>query len=239
VPRPPIDRAAKRAIDLVGGTVAFVLLSPILAGVALAILVIDGRPVLFRQRRPGRGGDPFTIMKFRTMRPAAPGEVWYRTDEQRLTRLGRFLRTTSLDELPELWHVMRGEMSLVGPRPLLMEYLETYSPRQARRHEVRPGITSWAIVNGRHGIAFDQRLELDTWYVEHWSLRLDARILGMTVSQVLRRTGVAATQEVDEVGFPLQAEAGEPADTTTGPDAHPGAGSNPGAGPGPSAQTER
>ena len=199
----PVDRAVKRATEMILATAALVLLSPAMAGVAVAILLTQGRPILFRQRRPGLGGVSFTIVKFRTMRAPRPGEIWYRTDEQRLTRLGRFLRMTSVDELPELWNVVRGEMSLVGPRPLLMEYLESYTPRQARRHDVRPGITSWAIVNGRHGLSFAERLELDIWYVEHWSLRLDARILRLTASQVLRRTGAAAAQDVDEVGFPL------------------------------------
>ena len=171
------DDRTKRAIDLGVSVVALVLLSPILGVVALLILSRDGRPILFRQRRPGRNGVPFTIIKFRTMRPTRPGEVAYHTDDQRVTRLGRLLRATSADELPELWNVLRGEMSLVGPRPLLMEYLPSYTAEQRRRHDVRPGITSWAAVNGRHLLRFEERLALDTWYVDHRSLRLDALIL--------------------------------------------------------------
>lgn len=209
--RRPIGRSAKRALDVTVATAVMVVLSPLMACAAIAILLTDGRPILFRQRRPGRGGLPFEIVKFRTMRAPRPDEVWYRTDAQRLTRLGGLLRTTSIDELPELWNVIRGDMSLVGPRPLLMEYVDTYTPEQARRHDVLPGMTSWAIVNGRHDLGFTDRLELDTWYVDHWSLRLDARILLMTVSQVLRRTGAEAAQNVDAVGFPLPPGTGRPA----------------------------
>ena len=143
-------RMAKRAMDIAGATLGLLLLSPILAWTALAVLATQGRPILFRQERPGLGGKPFTIMKFRTMRAPRPGEVYYLTDDQRITRLGRFLRSTSLDEIPELWNVVRGDMSLVGPRPLLMEYLNEYSPIERRRHAVRPGITGWAVVNGRN-----------------------------------------------------------------------------------------
>jgi lipopolysaccharide/colanic/teichoic acid biosynthesis glycosyltransferase len=198
-----IAHGVKRALDIVLAFVALVVLAPVLGLVAIAIARSDGRPVLFRQVRPGRGGQPFTIVKFRTMRAPRVGEDRYRTDSARVTRLGRFLRSSSLDELPELWNVLRGDMSLVGPRPLLMEYLTSYTARQARRHEVRPGITSWAIVNGRHALTFQARLELDVWYVEHWSLALDFRILGMTAAQVIRRKDVTATQDVDQVGFPL------------------------------------
>lgn len=201
--RPWAQRAAKRAIDLLLASVAIVVLAPVMLIVALAVLVTLGRPVCFRHERPGRHGRPFRIVKFRTMRPPRPDEVWYRTDDQRVTRLGRFLRATSLDELPELFNVVRGEMSLVGPRPLLTEYLEYYSPDQARRHDVRPGVTGWAVVNGRHLLRFDDRLALDVWYVDHWSLRLDARILAMTVRQVVSRDGVEVTQDLDRIGFPL------------------------------------
>jgi lipopolysaccharide/colanic/teichoic acid biosynthesis glycosyltransferase len=190
-------------MDVVISTAAVVILSPVMAAVAVAALATQGQPVLFRQRRPGRDGRPFTIVKFRTMRPPRSGEIWFTTDNERVTRLGRFLRSTSLDELPELWNVIRGEMSLVGPRPLLMEYLESYTPRQARRHEVRPGITSWAIVHGRHSLSFADRLDLDVWYVDHWSPWLDLRILAMTTRQVLRRTDVAVAQDIGAVGFPL------------------------------------
>jgi lipopolysaccharide/colanic/teichoic acid biosynthesis glycosyltransferase len=207
----------KRAIDLAGAAVGLVLLAPVLAGTATVVALTDGRPVLFRQVRPGLRGRPFTIVKFRTMRPPKEGEAWYRTDEQRVTRLGRFLRTTSLDELPELWNVLRGEMSLVGPRPLLMAYLEAYTPRQATRQDVRPGVTSWAIVNGRNDLGFADRLELDAWYVEHWSLRLDARILAATVGQVFRRSGAVAAQDVDALGFPLPGAPGTRADAPDEP----------------------
>jgi lipopolysaccharide/colanic/teichoic acid biosynthesis glycosyltransferase len=195
--------ALKRGIDVVGAGVAVVLLSPVLAWTALAVTVTMGRPIFFRQTRPGLHGEPFEIVKFRTMRPTKPGEVWYMTDDERITRLGRFLRSSSIDELPELWNVLRGEMSLVGPRPLLMEYLDTYSPDERRRNDMRPGVTSWAAVNGRHTLRFEERLRLDTWYVDHWSLPLDFRIMAMTLGQVLRRTDTDAIQDLDEIGFRL------------------------------------
>ncbi len=193
----------KRAIDIVGAAAGLAIASPLLALTGAAILLTDGRPVLFRQTRPGLGGRPFRILKFRTMRTPRPDEVWYETDSRRVTRLGRFLRRSSLDELPELWNVLRGEMSLVGPRPLLVEYLDQYSPEERRRHDVRPGITGWAAVNGRHALKFRDRLALDVWYVDHWSLALDLRILVLTVYQVLRRTDVSETQENESIGFPL------------------------------------
>jgi lipopolysaccharide/colanic/teichoic acid biosynthesis glycosyltransferase len=195
----------KRAVDVVGSLCGLVLLSPILAVTALAILVTEGRPILFRHVRPGVRGEPFTMFKFRTMRPLRPGEVMYRTDDQRVTRLGRFLRVTSLDEVPELWNVLRGDMSLVGPRPLLMEYLDDYTPEERRRHDARPGVTGWAVVNGRHALKFRERLKLDVWYVDHWSLWLDLRILALTLIQVLRRSGVSVTEDIGEIGFPLPA----------------------------------
>ena len=193
----------KRGFDVVGAASAIVALSPVIAWTALGIAVTQGPPILFRQARPGLHEKPFVIAKFRTMRPPRPSEVWYMTDEQRVTRLGRILRSTSIDELPELWNVLRGEMSLVGPRPLLMEYLTTYTPEEQRRHEMRPGITGWAAINGRHALKFEDRLRLDTWYVDHWSLWLDVKIIALTAGQVLRRTDVAATQNLDEVGFRL------------------------------------
>ena len=198
----------KRAIDVVGTLFGLVLLSPVLAVTALAILIAEGRPILFRQVRPGLRGHPFTIFKFRTMRPLRPGEDTFRTDHRRVTRLGRFLRVTSLDEFPELWNVLRGDMSLVGPRPLLMEYLDEYTPAEKRRHDVRPGVTGWAVVNGRHVLKFRERLKLDLWYVDHWSLALDLRILALTVIQVLRRSGVSVTEDIGEIGFPLPAAGG-------------------------------
>jgi sugar transferase EpsL len=139
------------------------------------------------------------MCKFRTMRPARSGEVWFRTDEQRMTRVGRWLRRSSIDELPELWQVLRGEMSLVGPRPLLPEYLPLYTTEQARRHEVRPGITGWAQVQGRQTIPFSRRLALDVWYVDHFSLRLDLRILLLTIRDVVGTRGVLPGQDIDEI----------------------------------------
>jgi lipopolysaccharide/colanic/teichoic acid biosynthesis glycosyltransferase len=195
--------AVKRAIDLLGAACGLVALAPLLGATALVALLAQGRPVVFLQQRPGLRGIPFTLVKFRTMRPVLPGEVWYLSDEQRVTRFGRFLRATSLDELPELWNVLRGDMSLVGPRPLLAEYLDQYTPEERRRHDMRPGITGWAVVNGRHTAKFKERLRLDVWYVDHWSLWLDARILARTVLQVLRRTDVSTTQDIARIGFPL------------------------------------
>ena len=192
----------KRAVDVAGAVVGLLVLSPLLAVIAASVRVTLGPPVLFRQVRPGLHGRPFTILKFRTMRDPRPGEVWYLTNEERLGKLGRFLRQTSLDELPELWNVLRGEMSLVGPRPLLLHYLDTYTPDEARRHDVRPGITGWAAVNGRHALRFKERLALDVWYVDHWSLGLDLRILVRTVAQVVSRKDVVPTEDLS-LGFPL------------------------------------
>lgn len=181
----------KRSLDLVGATVGLVLSSPVVALAALAVRIRLGRPVLFRQARTGRDGALFTLVKFRTMRDPHPGEG-IADDARRLTRFGRFLRSTSLDELPSLWNVLTGDMSLVGPRPLLPEYLERYSPRQARRLELKPGLTGWCQVNGRNSLSWGEKLDLDVWYVDHASLRLDLRILILTVRQVLRREGVTA-----------------------------------------------
>jgi sugar transferase EpsL len=199
---PRAGLAVKRALDVAVAATGLLVLSPVLAWITLAVAARQGRPVLFRQERPGLKGQPFTIYKFRTMRSPRRDEVWYLTDDERITRLGRFLRATSLDELPELWNVLRGEMSLVGPRPLLMEYLGKYTPEERRRHNVRPGITGWAAVNGRNALQFRDRLQLDVWYVDHWSLLLDLRILAMTAVQVLRRTDVSTTEDL-ALGFPL------------------------------------
>lgn len=177
----------KAALDRCVAACALALLAPLLVLVAAAVRAGLGRPVLFRQARPGLDGRPFALVKFRTMREG-PG-----ADGERLTRLGRFLRACSLDELPELWNVLRGEMSLVGPRPLLARYLERYTPEQSRRHRMRPGITGWAQVNGRNAITWDERLALDVWYVDHWSLALDARILARTLWIVLSRRGITAS----------------------------------------------
>ena len=199
-----LARAVKRLMDVTGAALGLLVLSPVMAATALAVHRLHGSPVLYRQRRPGLHGRPFTILKFRTMRPPREGEVWFKTDEQRLTRLGRVLRTTSLDELPELWNVLRGDMSLVGPRPLLMEYLDEYTPDERRRHDMPPGITGWAAVNGRNAIPFRERLALDVWYVEHWSLGLDLRILGRTAYQVLRRSNAAPREDGEALGFPVE-----------------------------------
>jgi lipopolysaccharide/colanic/teichoic acid biosynthesis glycosyltransferase len=177
--------AVKRGIDVIGASAGLILVSPLLVAIALALLIQMGRPILFRQRRPGYRGEPFWLVKFRTMRPLGPGEVPYVSDEQRLTSFGRFLRNSALDELPELWNVVRGEMSLIGPRPLLMEYLDTYAPDERRRHDMPAGMTGWAAVNGRHTLKFKDWLQLDLWYVDHWSLRLDLEILLRTLYQVV------------------------------------------------------
>jgi sugar transferase EpsL len=180
----------KRLFDVIGSGLGLALLSPVLLGIALLIRLTMGRPVLFRQQRPGLHGQPFTLLKFRTMTDARDADGHLLPDAERLTRLGRFLRRTSLDELPELINVLRGEMSLVGPRPLLMQYLERYTPQQARRHEVRPGLTGWAQINGRNAISWEQKFALDVWYVDHQSLWLDVKIVFWTVVKVLRREGI-------------------------------------------------
>jgi lipopolysaccharide/colanic/teichoic acid biosynthesis glycosyltransferase len=184
----------KRVVDVAVAGPLLVVTAPVQAAVAVAVAGRLGRPVLFRQRRPGRGGVPFTILKFRTMLPldVAAGHV---DDASRLTPLGRFLRSTSLDELPTLVNVLRGDMSLVGPRPLLMAYLPRYSATQARRHEVRPGLTGLAQVSGRNAVGWDERLALDVEYVDTRSLRLDLAILGRTVAAVVRREGISADGE--------------------------------------------
>ncbi len=182
----------KRLLDLVVAVPLIVLLSPVMAVAAIAVLLADGTPVLFRQARPGKDGRLFTLLKFRTMRAVAEGEDALATDEVRLTRAGRILRATSLDELPQLFNVLFGQMSFVGPRPLLPQYLGRYSPEQARRHEVRPGITGWAQVNGRNATTWEKRFSFDIEYVDRRSLALDARILWMTVVTVLSRQGVSA-----------------------------------------------
>lgn len=183
-------RVSKRPLDLAIAVPALVLVTPVMAVVGVLVRVILGPPVLFRQQRPGLHGEPFTIVKFRTMTDDRDEDGRLLPDDQRLTRFGRFLRQTSLDELPELWNVVRGDMSLVGPRPLLMVYLDRYTPEQARRHEVRPGLTGWAQVNGRNAQSWDEKLAHDVWYVDHRSLFLDLRILARTLVQVIRREGI-------------------------------------------------
>lgn len=180
----------KRTIDIVGAGIGMLLLAPIILIAAIAVWVSMGRPIFFRQVRPGLQNRPFIIIKFRTMADFrdAVGNLLY--DGDRLTRVGRFLRATSIDELPELWNVLVGDMSLVGPRPLLMAYLDRYSAEQNRRHDVKPGITGWAQVNGRNAISWNEKFALDVWYVDHRSIWLDLRILAGTVVQVLRRRGI-------------------------------------------------
>lgn len=191
----------KRLFDLAVALLLLFLLSPVLLATALSIRIFLGSPILFRQVRPGLGGKPFTMFKFRTMTDSTGADGGPLSDEDRMTQMGSFLRRTSLDELPELWNVLRGDMSLVGPRPLLMEYLALYDREQFRRHEVRPGITGWAQVNGRNAISWEQKFELDTWYVDHRSLALDLRILLMTCAKVFGGEGVTADGHVTTEKF--------------------------------------
>ena len=200
----------KRALDIVSSAVLLVLTSPVQLVVAVAVASTLGRPGLFRQPRPGRDGRVFTLVKFRTMRDADP-ERGIVSDADRLTPFGRALRSTSLDELPTLVNVLRGQMSMVGPRPLLVSYLERYSPEQARRHEVRPGVTGLAQVSGRNAIGWDEKLRLDVEYVDRRSLRLDATILWRTVTTVLRRDGVSASGHVTAHEFLGAGGQGDPA----------------------------
>jgi len=180
----------KRFIDLLLVVISAPIWIPLLTAVALIVRLQLGGPVLFTQRRPGLQGRPFLLVKFRTMTDARDSGGLQKPDSARLTRFGRLLRATSLDELPELWNVLRGEMSLVGPRPLLMEYLPLYSPKQARRHEVRPGMTGWVQINGRNAISWDEKFALDTWYVDHQSVWLDLHILWRTLWHVVKRDGI-------------------------------------------------
>ena len=189
------ERGGKRALDVAGALAGLVLASPVLALTAAGVALALGRPVLFRQERPGRGGRLFPILKFRTMNDAKGPDGALLPDSERLGRFGRLLRATSLDELPELWNVLKGDMSLVGPRPLLVEYLPRYNERQARRHAVRPGITGWAQANGRNAMTFEQRFEMDVWYVENVSFGLDMKILWQTFVAVFRREGISAKGE--------------------------------------------
>jgi lipopolysaccharide/colanic/teichoic acid biosynthesis glycosyltransferase len=183
--------AAKHAFDRSVAAGVLLATSPVMIAVAASIRASMGPPVLFRQIRPGFEGRPFELVKFRTMREALDPNGSPRPDVDRLTALGSLLRATSLDELPQLWNVLRGEMSLVGPRPLLMQYLARYTPEQARRHEARPGITGWAQVNGRNALTWEEKFALDIWYVDHWSLWLDAKILALTFARVFQRKGIS------------------------------------------------
>lgn len=186
---------SQRLFDVAVSATALLLLSPVLLASALAVRIYLGSPVLFTQVRPGLHGKPFRMIKFRTMTDARDSDGNLLPDAQRLPRFGQLLRSTSLDELPELINVLKGDMSLVGPRPLLMEYLPLYSPEQARRHEVRPGITGWAQINGRNSLSWAQRFALDVWYVDHCSFWLNIKILALTVLKVVRREGISASGE--------------------------------------------
>ena len=194
----------RRLIDLTGASILSVVLSPVLAGLAVAIRLSMGRPIFFRQQRPGYKGEPFEVYKFRTMKDAAGADGEPLPDEERLTKVGIFMRQLSLDELPQLWNILKGDMSFIGPRPLLMEFLKWYTPEQMRRHDVKPGVTGWAQVQGRHDIPFSKRLELDVWYVDNRSVRLDLKIVGLTFLKVLSMRGAQPAQtdaEVDDVGL--------------------------------------
>jgi sugar transferase EpsL len=184
----------KRLLDIAGSTCGLIVLSPIIMTACILVRIKLGSPILFRQERPGLNGTPFRMAKFRTMTDEKDTCGKFLSDEIRLTQFGRWLRSTSLDELPELWNVLRGDMSLVGPRPLLMTYLDRYTPEQARRHNVRPGLTGWAQVNGRNATSWDERLKMDTWYVDNRNTLLDLRIVGKTILTVVRRDGISHTE---------------------------------------------
>jgi len=186
----------KRLFDIVASALGLLLLSIVIAVVAWQIRRKLGSPVLFRQVRPGLDGKPFEMIKFRTMRDAVNAQGNSLPDSERMTPFGSFLRASSLDELPELWNVLKGDMSLVGPRPLLMEYLPLYSPEQYRRHEVRPGVTGWAQINGRNALSWEEKFNLDVWYVDNRSLWLDLKILFLTIKKVVVRDGISAEGEV-------------------------------------------
>lgn len=189
-------RFTKRLLDIAIAGISLLLLAPIYLVVALLVRANLGSPVLYRQIRPGLDGEPFEILKFRSMLEACDSNGQPLPSQQRMTRFGRFLRSISLDELPELWNILKGDMSIVGPRPLLMDYLPLYDDRQARRHEVRPGLTGWSQVNGRNSITWNEKLEFDVWYVDNASLWLDLKIVLMTVLKVLRREGIAHPGDV-------------------------------------------
>ena len=186
----------KRLFDIVASFFGLVLLSPVFAVLAWSIRRKLGSPVLFRQTRPGKDGKPFQMIKFRTMLNAVDARGELLPDSERMTPFGRFLRGTSLDELPELWNVLKGDMSLIGPRPLLMEYLPLYSQEQFRRHEVRPGVSGWAQVNGRNALSWDEKFKLDVWYVDNQSFIMDLKILLLTLKKVIARDGISAADEV-------------------------------------------
>ena len=196
-----IQKAVKRLLDVAGASLALVVFSPLIAAVAVVVRSRVGSPILFRQARPGRNGEPFRMVKFRTMTDGRTPDGALLSDEERLVDAGRWLRRWSFDELPELWNVVAGDMSLVGPRPLLMEYLPLYSDEQARRHEVRPGLTGLAQVSGRNDLPWERRFELDVWYIDNWSIWLDMRILMMTFGQVLTGRGVSGEGQATMTRF--------------------------------------
>ena len=189
----------KRVLDVVLAAILLVVLSPLMLLVAIAIRVTMGKPVFFKQLRAGYREKPFVLVKFRTMREREGADGLPLSDSERLTKVGRFLRKATLDELPQLWNVLKGDMSLVGPRPLLVEYLKVYTPYHRRRHEVMPGMAGWALVNGRQALLHSQRRDMDVWYVDHWSLGLDFKILWMALGQVLTRRGVRPEQKMSDV----------------------------------------
>ncbi|PHR09447.1 MAG: sugar transferase [Sulfitobacter sp.] len=191
----------KRLMDILGAMAGLLLLAPVIILLSLLVRIKLGSPVLFRQTRPGKAGQSFQMAKFRTMTDARDAHGGLLPDADRLTGFGQFLRASSLDELPELWNVLKGDMSLVGPRPLLMEYLPLYSERQARRHEVRPGITGWAQINGRNALSWDEKFELDVWYVENRTLWLDIKILFLTVWKVIKRDDINQDGEATMTRF--------------------------------------
>jgi len=193
---------------LVAASIALFVLSPVIAMVAVAILIRLGRPILFVQSRPGLHGHAFKLVKFRTMLNSRNDQGELLSDADRLTPFGRFLRASSLDELPELWNVARGEMSLVGPRPLLLQYLDLYTPQQKRRHEVRPGITGWAQVNGRNAVSWSEKFAMDLWYVDHWSFVTDMKILFLTFYHVVSQRGISAEGEATMPHFKGDLEPG-------------------------------
>lgn len=199
----------KRAIDIVGAGLGMLVLSPLMLVAAVAVCISMGRPILFRQVRPGLKARRFTIVKFRTMADTRDhaGKLLY--DGDRLTKVGRFMRATSIDELPALWNVLKGDMSLVGPRPLLIAYLDRYSAEQNRRHDVKPGITGWAQINGRNSISWNEKFALDVWYVDHRSTWVDLRILLGTVGQVLRSRGINAASSATMPEFTGQHDAAD------------------------------
>ena len=192
---------SKKSLDLLAATLGLIVLSPVLLIVAWLVRIKLGTPILFRQQRPGYKGRPFHIFKFRTMTDRLAPDGSLLPDAERLGRFGRFLRSTSLDELPELFNILRGEMSAVGPRPLLMEYLPLYSPEQARRHDTLPGLTGWAQVNGRNALSWQDKFKLDVWYVDHWSFWLDLKIIFMTIGKVFKREGIAQAGQVTTEKF--------------------------------------